>query len=287
MKVLVTGSHGQLGKELIIQLNNNNRYDVACCDIDSLDISNMEQVEKFVKNCNPDIIINCAAYTAVDDCESNVDLAYKANALGPRNLAVVSNDIGAKIIQISTDYVFDGMGIKENGVVRPYIEFDKPDPQSVYGKSKLEGEKFVRSHNPRHFIVRTAWLYGDGNNFVKTMIALSEKYDELKVVDDQTGSPTSTYELAKAIILLIDSNQYGTYHGTCEGQCTWYEFTKEIFRIKGIETKVSSCTTEEFPRPAKRPEYSVLNNYMYKLNFDYVFSSWEDAIYKYLKGDAK
>jgi len=174
--------------------------------------------------------------------------------------------------------VFDGT------VDRGLTEFDEVNHQTVYGKTKFEGEKLVRELNPRHYIVRTAWLYGDGNNFVKTMINLSKPNKTLKVVNNQKGTPTSTVDLAKVIIRLVEDKNYGIFHCTCSGECTWYEFTKEIFRIKGIDTEVLPCTTEEFPRPAKRPKYSVLRNYMLEMTSGDITRSWQEALEEYLLG---
>ncbi len=284
MKIIVTGSKGQLGIEILRQLGEDHSCELFPCDIDELDITDVEAVRSFCEPISPDVIINCAAFTAVDKCEEETDLAYKVNAIGPRNLAVIANAFDAKLVHISTDYVFDGSGVTDiGGEVRAYTEFDAIDPQSVYGASKAQGERFVQQFCSKYFIVRTAWLYGDGNNFVKTMLNLSEKHDLLKVVDDQVGSPTSTYELTKGILSIMDTEKYGIYHGTCEGRCSWYEFTKKIFEIKGIDTKVVPCTSEEFPRPAKRPAFSVLENFMYRINGGYTFSDWEVAIEKYLR----
>lgn len=281
MKILITGANGQLGRELNNQLKDS--HELLLTEVNDLDITDYTLVEKYINENKPDIVINAAAYTAVDLCEEHVDLAYNVNALGPKNLAIATNELEIPLIHISTDYVFDGQGIlNSEGKVRLYNEFDEVSPVSSYGKSKLEGERFVQSHNPKHFIVRTAWLYGDGHNFVKTMLTLSEKYDQLKVVDDQVGSPTSTYELTKAILLLLDSTYYGIYHGTCEGICSWYDFTKEIFRLKGIDVSVKPCTSEEYPRPAKRPAYSGLENKRFNENYNYKFAEWQMAIKKYL-----
>lgn len=184
-------------------------------------------------------------------------------------------------MHVSTDYVFRGDGTK------PYIEFDTPDPISMYGKSKLAGENFVRQFCDKSFIVRTAWLYGDGKNFVKTMLRLSENHDKITVVNDQLGSPTSALELAKAIESLIPSENYGLFHGTCEGICSWADFTKEIFKIAGKSTEVIPVTSEQYkemnPDSADRPKYSVLENYMFKLTGGYMYADWHDAIEKYIK----
>jgi dTDP-4-dehydrorhamnose reductase len=203
-------------------------------------------------------------------------MAYRINTIGPKNLAAAANLIGAEIVQVSTDYVFS------REINKTLTEFDKVNPQTVYGKTKLDGEILVKNHNPKHYIVRTAWLYGDGNNFVKTMINLSKTNKTIKVVNDQRGTPTSTVDLAKVIIKLVEDKNYGLFHCTCKGECTWYEFTKEIFRLKGIDTEVLPCTTAEFKRPAKRPEYSVLRNYMLELTTGDTTRSWQEAIEEYL-----
>ncbi|MBR6637330.1 MAG: dTDP-4-dehydrorhamnose reductase, partial [Lachnospiraceae bacterium] len=206
----------------------------------------------------------------------DVENAYKINALGPRNLSIAASKVGAKMVQISTDYVFSGDADK------PYTEFDEPAPQGVYGKSKLEGELFVKQFADKFFIIRTAWLYGDGKNFVKTMLRLAETNDKVRVVSDQYGSPTSTKELAKIIDKLLWTENYGTYHGTCEGSCSWADFAKEIFRLAGKNTEVDYITTAEYPTPAKRPAYSVLEKFMLKLTVGYKPADWHDAIAEYI-----
>ena len=277
MKIIITGAQGQLGQELVKQLDKKYEYDVIKTDRDTLDITNIENVNTFILDQNPDVVINCAAHTAVDLCETDIENAYKINAIGPRNLAIVCEKIGAKLVQVSTDYVFDGNG------TRPYREDDITCPNSVYGTSKLIGENFVREFCSKYFIVRTAWLYGEGNNFVRTMLKLSETNSELNVVNDQIGSPTSTVDLAKAIIDLIHTEHYGIYHGTSEGQCSWYDFAKKIFEIKNIDIKVNPVTSDEFKRPAPRPKYSVLDNFMLKLVGLNSFRKWEDSLEEYLK----
>lgn len=280
MKILITGANGQLGRELTSQYNKRNE-ELILTDVADLDITNSEAVYSFVKETKPDVIINCAAHTAVDKCETDVDNAYRINAIGPKNLAQAAYSIGGEIVQISTDYVFDGEKAKE------LTEFEMVNPQTVYGSSKLQGENIVRELNPKHYIIRTAWLYGDGNNFVRTMINLSKNNSSLKVVNDQHGTPTSTVDLARAIIKLVDEKNYGLFHGTCKGQCTWYDFAKEIFRLSGIDINVIPCTTEEFPRPAKRPKYSVLRNYMMELTSGDIFRSWEEALAEYIAREKK
>lgn len=274
-KILVTGCNGQLGKA-INEVYQGRDVELINTDVADLDITAVDKVVEFVKNAKPDTIINCAAYTDVNGSESNWDICYKINAIGPRNLSIAASETGAKLVQVSTDYVFPGTATK------PYVEYDPVDAIGAYGKTKLEGERQVQQFADRFFIVRTAWLYGEGKNFVKTMLRLAETNESVSVVADQFGTPTSALELAKAIKYLVDTDNYGIFHGTCEGSCSWADFTEEIFRIKGLNTKVNRITTEEFPTPAKRPAYSVLENYMLKLTTDYMFADWHDAIKEYL-----
>jgi len=276
MKVLITGANGQLGRELAKQYREKNAVELILTDVLDLDISDVKAVYEFVNRYRPEVIINCAAHTAVDKCEDEVDTAYKINTIGAKNLASAANAIDAEIVQVSTDYVFDGEG---NIAL---TEFDEVNPQTVYGKTKLQGEKIVSKLNSKHYIIRTAWLYGDGNNFVKTMIKLSETNKTLKVVNDQKGTPTSTVDLARVIISLVENKNYGLFHATCKGECTWYELTKEIFRLKGIDTEVVPCTTSEFLRPAKRPKYSVLRNYMLEITTGDITRHWKESLAEYL-----
>lgn len=282
-KILVTGCNGQLGREINRIYQGSSEYeifntDVACDHATKLDITNIDQVLELAREVKPYAIINCAAHTGVDACETDQDNAYRINAIGPRNLSIAATETGAKIVHISTDYVFEGNAKK------PYVEFDRPDPQGMYGATKLAGEQFVQQFAKDFFIIRTAWLYGDGKNFVKTMLRLSETNDEVRVVGDQFGTPTSTAELAKAIRVLLPTENYGLFHGTCEGSCNWADFAKEIFRLAGKDTKVKDITTAEYPTPAVRPAYSVLENYMFKLTTDFQFAQWQDAAAEYVKG---
>lgn len=278
MKVLITGASGQLGLELHRQLSCQQEHDeVVTTDYKELDITELSQVKEKLLLEKPDIVINCAAHTAVDKCEEDIENAYRINAIGPKNLAIACEEIGAKLVQVSTDYVFDGT----NPTARR--EDDKTGPQSIYGTSKLLGEEYVKTFCKKHFIIRTAWLYGEGNNFVRTMLKLAQTHNELNVVGDQIGSPTSTKDLAKAIIGLMQTEYYGTFHGTCEGQCSWYDFACKIFELKGISIKVNKVTSEEFVRPAKRPQYSVLDNFMLKLYGLNSFRNWEEALKDYLE----
>ncbi len=276
-KIIVTGANGQLGRAVNLQYADSTEYELINTDVEELDITSIDKVMEFVRDVRPYAVINCAAYTAVDACEKEEDLAFRINALGARNLSIAAEETGAKLMHVSTDYVFDGNGS------RPYRETDPTGPQGAYGRTKLAGENFVREFCSRHYIVRTAWLYGDGKNFVKTMLRLSETNDKVRVVMDQVGSPTSAGELAKAIAYLLPTENYGLFHGTCEGDCSWAEFTKEIFRLAGKSTVVEAITSEEYGAAAKRPAYSILENYMLKMTTDFTFADWHDAIAEYIR----
>ncbi|HBG75574.1 MAG TPA: dTDP-4-dehydrorhamnose reductase [Clostridiales bacterium] len=281
--ILITGAKGQLGHALMRYAGKDSSMRFIPVDLADADITVLDEVIRLVREAKPDILINCAAYTAVDQAESDADRAFLVNAVGPKNLSIASFDLGIPMVQISTDYVFDGSGAKDrDGRLRPYRESDPISPQTVYGRTKRLGELMTMQHNPRHYIIRTAWLYGEGHNFVRTMLRLASGKDPVRVVDDQTGSPTSADELAKAILALIRTGQYGLYHGTCEGACTWYDFTKEIYRLKGIRKEVLPISTEDYPTPARRPAYSVLENYLLDQTTKIRFASWQDAIRNYL-----
>lgn len=277
-KIIVTGCNGQLGRAVNELYAGNTEYEFVNTDVAELDITNIDAVMTLAKEVQPYAIINCAAHTNVDACETQMDLAYKINAIGPRNLSIAASETGAKLMHISTDYVFDGHGTS------PYIEFDKTGPQSMYGRTKLAGENFVKEFADRYFIVRTAWLYGDGKNFAKTMLRLSEDRDLITVVNDQVGSPTSAKELAKAISVLLPTDNYGLFHGTCEGSCSWADFATEVLRLAGKKTVIKGITSEEYGAPANRPHYSILENYMLKLTTDFMFADWHDAIEEYMRG---
>ncbi|WKY47955.1 dTDP-4-dehydrorhamnose reductase [Eubacteriaceae bacterium ES3] len=282
MKVLITGSNGQLGRELSIQLKEKG-IDFVGYDTPEMDITDKEKTAAILKKENPTIILNCGALTNVDGCETNRELAMAVNAKGPKNVAELAKEMDITLLQVSTDYVFDGDGITENGALRAYVESDPIDPKTVYGVSKAAGEKAVMEIAPKFFIIRTAWLYGDGNNFVKTMLDLAAKHPKLTVVDDQLGSPTSTVDLARAIIDLMQTESYGIYHGTCEGQCSWYDFACEIFRLSGIDIPVEPVTSEEFVRPAPRPKFSVLENKgLNDLGLN-TFRDWHVALEEYIE----
>jgi dTDP-4-dehydrorhamnose reductase len=252
MKIMIIASNGQLGVDATAYFSQNNDV-VACKDVD-LDITDEKKVLSVVEETKPDVIINTAAITNVDGCETGEELAFKVNAAGAGIVAKAAEKCGAVLVHISTDYVFDG----ESKI--PYKESDNTCPTSVYGKSKLAGEKWVKENGSRFFILRTAWLYGpNGNNFVKTMLRLGEEKGEVNVVTDQFGNPTSTFELIRIIDKLIQTDKYGIYHATCEGVCSWNEFARAIFREAGMAVKVGDVTSEQFVRPAKRPAYSNLS----------------------------
>ena len=281
MNEWMTGSKGQLGLELIKQIKSQKGFELIETDIHNLDIACKQEVFQLVDSCKPDFIINCAAYTNVDECESNEAKAFGINAVGARNLSIAANKLGAGIMQVSTDYVFDGHGNT------PLREYDTVNPQNCYGRSKALGEVMVRETNNRHYIVRTAWLYGDGNNFVKTMLRLAQSKKQVDVVGDQTGSPTSTIDLAKCMINLLETELYGTYHATCEGSCSWYDFAKKIFELKGIDISINKITSDQLKRTAKRPQYTVLDNYMLKLIGLNTFRDWETALDEYIEDMAE
>lgn len=276
-KIIVTGCNGQLGREINKYYADKRGIEFINTDVDELDITDIEAVMELCRGEKPYAIINCAAYTAVDACETNQDLAFKINTLGPRNLAIAATEVGAKLVHISTDYVFDGT--KQT----PYMEYDKPQPQSVYGITKSRAEDMVKHFCHRYFIFRTAWLYGDGKNFVKTMLKLAEDHDSVTVVNDQFGTPTSTAELVKAMDSIIFTDNYGTYHATCEGSTNWANFAEEIFRIAGKDTKVIPTSTASYGAPAPRPLHSILENYMLKMVGGYTFADWHDALEVYMK----
>ena len=284
MKILITGGKGQLGKQLTNIIKNGKselgevssevkEAKVVAVDVDELDITNLEAVREWLHKEKPEVVINSAAFTNVDGCEENEDIAFKVNAIGPRNLAIVCEEIEAKLVQVSTDYVFSGVG------TIALKEYDETKPYSVYGKTKLVGENFVKNFSSKHFIVRTAWLYGyEGNNFVYTIMKAGKDRGELKVVDDQRGNPTNAEDLAHHILKLIGTEEYGVYHCTGTGECSWYDFACKIIEYAKIDCKVNPCTSDEYKRPAKRPEFSSLDNMMLRCTVGDEMRNWEDAL---------
>lgn len=279
--ILITGCNGQLGRAVNRIMADNSEYQLVNTDVAQLDITDIDRVMAFAREIKPYAVVNCAAHTNVNGCERDKDNAFRINVLGARNLGIASQETGAKMFQISTDYVFSGNTDKH------YREFDQVDPKSVYGITKLQGERAVEQFSSRYFILRTAWLYGEGNNFVKTMLKLSESNDTVQVVNDQHGTPTYSMELAKLIAYLLPTENYGVFHATCEGECSWAQFAAEIFRLTGKSTVVEGISTQEyekkFPGQADRPAYSVLDNYMLEMTTDFKFAPWEKAVAEYLK----
>ncbi|MEK4915445.1 dTDP-4-dehydrorhamnose reductase [Bacillus sp. FSL E2-8887] len=277
MKVLVTGAKGQLGQD-VVNLLEEQTWEVFGLGREELNITDEKQVSEKVLLIQPDIIIHTAAYTQVDQAESDEEAAFNVNAEGTKYLAKAAEAVGAKFCYVSTDYVFDGTKNE------PYKADDQTNPQTVYGKSKLVGEQYTQEYCSKNYIVRTSWVFGlYGNNFVKTMLRLAEEKKELGIVHDQVGSPTYTTDLARFIINLVQTDKYGIYHGSNSGVCSWYEFAKEIFEQSNIEIMVNPLTTEDFPRPAARPKYSVLDKGMIEQNGFESFQDWKKALKDFLK----
>ena len=281
MKVLIIGSEGMLGHDLVDILSYEN--EVKTTTIDTLDITNIDKTIEIVKEINPDVVVHAAAFTDVDGSEANPDLAYKVNALGTRNVAVACSETDSAMVYICTDYVFDG----SKG--SPYEEADCPRPLNVYGNTKLAGEYFVRCGVDMHFVVRTSGLFGKapcrakgGRNFVDLMLKLAKDRGEVKVVDSEWVTPTSTRELARQIVVLSRSDAFGLYHATAEGACSWYEFAHEIFAITDTPVSLKVAGPNEFPAKVPRPKYSVLENRALKLQGLNAFATWQDGLREYL-----
>ena len=276
MKVMITGANGQLGRDLVELIGQ--QHETVGLGRNQLDIRNLKQCKQVVREIKPNVILHTAAYTAVDLAESQEDEAYAVNAYGSRNIAMAAEEIGAKLCYISTDYVFDGTA------ATPYKEYDATNPQGVYGKSKYAGEQLVQSFSSQYFILRTSWVYGQhGNNFVKTMLKLGREKDQLMVVHDQIGSPTYTVDLCRFLLELIKTDNFGIYHASNSGQCSWYEFAQAIFEESQIHIKVIPCTTEQFPRPAARPPYSVMNHLAIRANGLTDLRPWRKALKEFLQ----
>jgi len=276
-KILVTGAKGQLGTDMV-KLLKDMEYEVYGYGRAELDITDFQQVKSVIDHIHPNVVIHAAAYTKVDAAESEPDQAFLVNAYGTRNIVVASEYIGAKFVYISTDYVFDGTANV------PYNEFAFTNPISVYGKSKLAGEQFVRDLHSKFFIIRTSWVYGKhGNNFVKTMLKLAQEQKELFVVDDQIGCPTYAVDLASCIFQLIQTEKYGVYHISNSGHCSWYEFAKAIFEEANVNIVVNPCKTKDYPRLAQRPPYSVLDHMALRLNGFKELRHWREALKEFIK----
>lgn len=280
MVVLVTGSNGQLGQSLQYIAKNYPEIHFVFCDSSTLDVTNKNSCEEVFSNYKPDYCINAAAYTAVDKAETEGEKAYLINVIGPRNLAEVSQLHETTLLHVSTDFIFDGTK------TTPYIEEDLPNPTGMYGLTKLEGELEIQKKCDNYFIIRTSWVYSQfGNNFMKTMLRLATERDSISVVDDQIGTPTNAVDLAEALVRIIlfsdknlDAKKYGIYNFSNEGQCSWYDFAVAIFKLKGVTIPVHSIPTTQFPTPAKRPAYSVLDKSKIKKVMRLTIPEWQDSL---------
>ena len=280
IKALVTGGNGQLAQSLKDVVNHQDELDVDFQDLPDLDITNTQQLESYFLKNEFDYCINCAAYTAVDLAEEQSDLAYAVNAEGPKYLAEVCQKHQVTLIHISTDFVFDG----QKRI--PYLETDAPNPLSVYGASKLQGERSIQETTEAYFIIRTSWLYSEyGKNFIKTMLSLSETLNEISVVSDQIGSPTYAGDLAEVLIQIVlsSSTNYGVYHYSNSGTISWYDFAVEIFKQFGKTIEVKPIKTKDYPTAAKRPKFSALNTIKIENNFDCTIKDWQRSLNKVLQ----
>ena len=277
MRVLVTGVKGQLGYDVMNELAKRG-YEGVGVDVDEMDITDARKVDEVITKAQVDKVVHCAAYTAVDAAEDNVELCRRVNAEGTENIAKVCKRLDLPMVYLSTDYVFDGEG------ERPWEPDDERDPLNVYGQTKYEGELAVERNLDKYFIVRIAWVFGvNGKNFIKTMLNLAQNHDTITVVDDQVGSPTYTYDLARLLVDMIETEKYGRYHATNEGLCTWYEFAKEIFRQAGVDVKVVPVNSEQFQAKARRPHNSRMNKDKLEAMGFQRLPSWQDALSRYLK----
>ena len=283
MKVAVIGAGGQLGSDLCHALASAEFVPLTHSDIE---VAEMESVRDSLGRHKPGIVINTAAFHRVDDCEADPDRAFLVNAIGARNVAVVAQELGAKLVHIGTDYIFGGEPAPRT---IPYTEFDTPVPPNLYGRSKLAGEDFVRHLCHRHFVVRVSGLFGmagssgKGGNFVETMLRLAKERAELKVVSDQVFSPTYARDLARKIVQLMTTECYGIFHITNRGSCSWYEFAREVLKLAGIKTAVVPITSDQYPQKARRPRYSVLDNYHLRLLGMDDMRTWQEALADYLR----
>lgn len=276
MKLLVTGVKGQLGHDIVNECKEKN-IEAVGVDIEEMDITDAKKVAEVIKEGNYDAVIHCAAWTAVDKAEDEVELCTKVNVDGTRNIANICKELDIPMMYFSTDYVFDGQGETE------WKEYDERDPLNVYGQTKYEGELIVET-SPKHFIVRIAWVFGvNGNNFIKTMLRLGKERGAVCVVDDQIGSPTYTYDLSKLVVDMIQTDKYGIYHATNEGLCSWYEFACEIFKQAGMSVEVTPVDSNAFPAKAKRPNNSRMSKAMLDKNGFEHLPTWQDALSRYLK----
>lgn len=278
MKVLVTGVKGQLGYDVVRELQSRG-HEAIGVDIEEMDITDETAVSRVMEETAPEAVIHCSAFTAVDRAEEEQELCYKVNVQGTENIAKMCQKLGCKVLYLSTDYIFSGEG------QRPWEPEDTPSPLNSYGQSKYQGEVALRQYVDKYFIVRISWVFGiNGNNFIKTMLRLGKENGAVKVVDDQIGSPTYTFDLAKLLVDMIETEQYGAYHATNEGICSWYEFAKEIFQEANMkEVTVTPVSSEEFPVKAKRPKNSRMSKEKLVQNGFSLLPSWQDAVKRYIE----
>lgn len=278
MKVLVTGVKGQLGYDVVRELQSRG-HEAIGVDIEEMDITDETAVSHVMEETAPEAVIHCSAFTAVDRAEEEQELCYKVNVEGTENIAKMCQKLGCKMLYLSTDYIFSGEG------QRPWEPEDTPSPLNAYGQSKYQGEVALRQYVDKYFIVRISWVFGiNGNNFIKTMLRLGKENGAVKVVDDQIGSPTYTFDLAKLLVDMIETEQYGAYHATNEGICSWYEFAKEIFQEANMkEVTVTPVSSEEFPVKAKRPKNSRMSKKKLVQNGFSLLPSWQDAVRRYIE----
>lgn len=277
LKIWINGANGRIGRA-IQSVANPLEYEILKTDQEELDISNSEDVFSFGEVNRPDVIINCTGITDIGVCEKDPTLAYKVNAIGARNLSIVSRKIEAKLVQISTDDVFDGRSLE------PYNEFAATNPHTVYGKSKLAGEIYVKEFTQKHFIVRSNWVYGEGESFVSRFLKEVEDGQVIQIPSDQYGSPTSAIELARFILFIMNTHEYGTYHATCEGSCSRYLLAKEILRITNKKARLQAVPSNEIEALELRPAFAVLDNFILRILNEYSFPNWKTALNDYLLG---
>ncbi len=278
MKVLVTGVKGQLGYDVVRELQKRG-HEAVGVDIDEMDITDAAAVERVMTEVQPDAVIHCSAYTAVDRAEEDIEICRRVNVDGTENIAQICKKLNCKMLYLSTDYIFSGDG------ERPWEPDDEASPLNAYGQSKYDGELVLKKYVEKYFIVRISWVFGiNGNNFIKTMLRLGRENGAVKVVDDQIGSPTYTYDLARLLVDMIESDRYGAYHATNEGICSWYEFAKEIFRAAGMDNvSVTPVKSGEFPVKAKRPKNSRMSKEKLVTNGFSLLPAWQDAVARYIK----
>lgn len=282
MKIAVLGGNGQLGQDVTAAFRAEGD-EVAALSHQEIEISSADSVKQTFEGIRPEVVINTAAFHHVDKCEADPATAFSVNGIGARNVAQVADQLGAKLVHISTDYVFDG------AKRTPYVEQDSALPLNVYGNTKLSGECFVRTVNPRHFVVRVSAIYGTnpcrakgGLNFVELMLKLSKEREELRVVDDEFVSPTPTAQIARQVVALSKTEDYGLYHATTEGSCSWYEFAAAIFELTGTKVRLERARPGEFPAKVPRPKYSVLENAALKSRSLNLFTHWREGLENYL-----